>query len=546
MVKQNLLLVDGDTKSLRLLEVNLKKDGYVIQTATSGPDALTRVAAQPPEMIISDIKLTGFDGFELCRRLKQHPDWAQIPFLFLTSNASVEDKVRGLELGVEDYLTKPIYIKEISARVRLVLQRAQRERIERRDTRTRFQGALSDMAVVDLVQTIELSRKSGVIQIDSSEGKRGAIYFRNGKVIDAELGRLTGESAVYRLLLWNDGQFAIEFKTIRRRETIEVANQALLLEGMRRVDEGSRLAEQLPPMEQILEVDYHRLAEHLNQIPDAVNAVLRLFDGRRTIQQVVEDCGLADLEALTLVSQLGAAGLLRDTGRTGATAPVDSRDRQTMQLPAIEAGDEGGADGAEDSGASLGGKTPLPAAMTSMAPHAAPGAQVLPFRRPDVQPAPVPAPAHSPAPTPAFTRPGTNPGIAPAELADAGPSPGLVAPRAPWQPAPAAPPPVVPAPWSPPPAWQPPAAALAPPPAPAWQPAGGPPSVITPTRGVPFAPATTLPPQLQQAPAAPPPPLPRPFAPAVTHFPDAAPQAFAPAPQAFAPAPQAFAPAPQA
>src|SRR5205814_10662905 len=122
--------------------------------------------------------------------------------------SDVEDKIRGLELGVEDYLTKPIYIKEIVTRVKMLLQRKVRQSLEenRRETRTKFSGQLADMAVVDLIQTIEISRKSGVIHFKHPDGKQAAIYFRAGKVVDAELGRLTGEEGVYRLLVWSEGE----------------------------------------------------------------------------------------------------------------------------------------------------------------------------------------------------------------------------------------------------------------------------------------------------------------------------------------------------
>ena len=154
-------------------------------------------------------------------------------------------------MGVEDYLTKPIYIKEILTRVKILLQKKQRQSLEenRRESRTKFAGQLADMAVVDLIQTIEISRKSGVIHFKHPDGKRAAIYFRSGKVIDAELGRLAGESAVYRLLIWSEGEFEVEFKNVRRKDVIELSSQGLLMEGMRRVDEWGRLCEQLPPLD---------------------------------------------------------------------------------------------------------------------------------------------------------------------------------------------------------------------------------------------------------------------------------------------------------
>ena len=129
------------------------------------------------------------DGFELCQRLKSDERFRHIPFVFLTSQKSVEFKVKGLELGGDDYLTKPIYIKEIVTRVKMILAEG-REGAHREAARPRpaSPGSLADMGVVDLVQTFEIGRKTGTIQL---EGERtGVIYFRDGKVIDAELGRL--------------------------------------------------------------------------------------------------------------------------------------------------------------------------------------------------------------------------------------------------------------------------------------------------------------------------------------------------------------------
>src|SRR5678816_4080814 len=116
----------------------------------------------------------------------------------------IRDRIRGLELGVEDYLTKPIYIKEIVTRIKILLEKKAKESLEKRDQKANFAGQLSDMGVVDLLQTVEIGRKTGVIRFyDAYTENAGTIFFRNGKVVDAELGLLRGEKAVYRLLVWN-------------------------------------------------------------------------------------------------------------------------------------------------------------------------------------------------------------------------------------------------------------------------------------------------------------------------------------------------------
>jgi CheY-like chemotaxis protein len=323
--KQRLLLVDGDPKSLRVLDVSLKKAGFHVTAATNGVEALAAIEQGAPDLIISDTHMTEMDGFELCRRIKQRSEWAKIPFIFLSSQKSIEEKIRGLELGIEDYLTKPIYIKEIITRVKMLLQRQQRERLESRrgDQRTKFAGQLSDISIVDLVQTIEVNRKSGIIHIVNRDRRRGDIYFREGRAIDAEVGRLSGGEALYRLFFWSEGAFEVEFKPIRRKDVIELSTQALLMEGMRRLDEWTRLLETLPPLETVFEVDYHLLAERLADIPDEVNGILRLFDGRRTFLHVVEDSEFPDLEAANIIGRLFGEKIIYEVQREIARGAGD-------------------------------------------------------------------------------------------------------------------------------------------------------------------------------------------------------------------------------
>lgn len=311
MARQHLLLVDGDARHLRVLEVSLRKAGFSITSAESAAQALQYLAHSEPDLIISDTKLVDGDGFELCRAVKGDARWGTIPFIFLTSATELDDKVRGLELGVEDYLTKPIYVKEVTTRVKMLLQRKQQERLGRKDARTKFSGLLADMAIVDLLQTIEISRKSGTIEFDTDLGV-ATVWFRDGRVIDAKMGVLEAAAAVYRLLGINEGTFEVEFKTINRLPVIEESTQSLLMEGMRRVDEWVRLQEGLPPLDHVLTVDSQLLGEREEPLAPRDAGLLQRFDGRRTIIEIVDDTGFDDLEALGAISGLYFEGLLTD------------------------------------------------------------------------------------------------------------------------------------------------------------------------------------------------------------------------------------------
>jgi DNA-binding response OmpR family regulator len=325
VTKQNLLVVDADPRSLRVLEVSLRNAGYNVAGCPSVGKALEILHANKPDLILSDTTFSDMNGFEFVEQLRENSEWSNIPFMFLSSDGSIESKIRGLELGVEDYLTKPIYIREVVARVGIELARQTRAGLAHKssDARTRFSGSLSEMSVVDLLQTIDVSRKSGVLTLVSTDGQAGMISFDSGAVINATVEDLVGEDAVYRHLLWRDGTFDLEFRRVSLSErTVHRTTQALLMEGMRRLDEWSRLSELLPSFDATLEVDAKMLRERLRDMPDDQNEMVRLIDGQRTVGQALRAHGGDHVDALRKVVDLYFEGMVREVGRIQDSIPI--------------------------------------------------------------------------------------------------------------------------------------------------------------------------------------------------------------------------------
>jgi CheY-like chemotaxis protein len=306
MAKQNLLLVDDNVKSRRVLEVSLRNAGYAVTTASDGAEALEKLSVLEPVLIISDTGMPNLDGLALCASVRANPRSADTPFIFLTDDASVATKVKGLELGADDFLVRPIYLTEVVGRVRMLLQR--QERVELEAGQRRFFGQLEELSVVDLLQTFEQGGKSAAVVIHGPQ--TGRIWFADGAVVDAEAGQSRADQAIYRLLTWQKGRFEVDFTTVDRIRHVHASVSQLLMEGMGRVDEWGRMREQLPALETVFEVDYGELAERLDDLPAEVNDLLRLFDGRRSALEVVDDSGLEDLAALAAISRLYFEGIL--------------------------------------------------------------------------------------------------------------------------------------------------------------------------------------------------------------------------------------------
>ena len=125
MAGKKVLVVDDDVKTVGLIRLYLNRDGYQVLTAYDGVEALRLARESYPDLIVLDLMLPDIDGFEVCRTLRHESD---VPIIMLTARTTDQDKLTGLDLGADDYVTKPFSPKELAARVRAVLRRLPGER----------------------------------------------------------------------------------------------------------------------------------------------------------------------------------------------------------------------------------------------------------------------------------------------------------------------------------------------------------------------------------------------------------------------------------
>lgn len=118
-----ILVVDDEEPIQELLRFNLEKEGYQVRVAKDGQEALERVEKEQPDLLVLDVMLPGMSGVEVCRRLRLIPKYQQTPIIMLTAKGEEIDKVLGLELGADDYMTKPFSPRELLARIKACLRR---------------------------------------------------------------------------------------------------------------------------------------------------------------------------------------------------------------------------------------------------------------------------------------------------------------------------------------------------------------------------------------------------------------------------------------
>jgi CheY-like chemotaxis protein len=236
------LLLADDNPLVRDLIVKGLEHACDVVAAVDGADALLKVIDDPPDMILCDYKMPGLDGRQLFEKLRAREATRHIPFLFMASRADIEERLRPLVDGVEEFITKPFLIKDLVRITKKVVDRLHLEKLQKRASRPGvIQGRLEEMSMIDLMQSLEMGQKSCRLVIRKG-GEQGELYFANGQCRDAKIGKVEGDDAVYKVVLWTEGEFEIDFNAANAstRTTTTRNTTGLLMEAMRLMDEANR------------------------------------------------------------------------------------------------------------------------------------------------------------------------------------------------------------------------------------------------------------------------------------------------------------------
>lgn len=234
-----ILVVEDNPTILKLLCRSLEKCGE-LTTAADGANALQKAVEIQPDLIISDYGMPRMNGLELLENLRGRDETSQIPFVFLASQKDIDERLRTVEEGVEDYLVKPFLVQELSRQVRHITARLYGRKMENLQIRGgTTAGLLSEMSLIDWMQSLEQGRKTCTLLLRSGQ-ETCSLYFNQGQVTHAQCGPLTGNEAVYKVLAWADGEWEVDFTKSSSEHTTTLSTQGLLMEGLRLLDEANR------------------------------------------------------------------------------------------------------------------------------------------------------------------------------------------------------------------------------------------------------------------------------------------------------------------
>ncbi|MVO99003.1 response regulator transcription factor [Paenibacillus lutrae] len=171
-MRETILVIDDDEKITSMLRRSLAFEGYTIVTANNGNEGLKRMLEQEPGLVVLDIMMPVMDGWEVCRRIRE--SGSLVPILMLTAKDEVTDRVKGLDLGADDYLIKPFALEELLARVRVLLRRRV-ERAEQPTNRLHYDNVTLDL------DTREVFREEQLIELTTKEFDLLHLFMQNPK-----------------------------------------------------------------------------------------------------------------------------------------------------------------------------------------------------------------------------------------------------------------------------------------------------------------------------------------------------------------------------
>jgi response regulator RpfG family c-di-GMP phosphodiesterase len=226
------LLVDPDPEETTVLELRMIEQGFETRTARGMEQAIKTLQEGQIDVVISEVDLPQGDGLGLLAEARKQSWGKDVVWIFHTRRSGRAEAQRAFELGVADYVAKPAPTDVFVAKIKALLdQRAQR-------TGPRgVSGSLKEMGLPELVQVLFHGRKTGNLRIRASQGA-GEIHFADGQIVNALFDKSRGTDAFYQMLKLQDGEFGLDPSFVPQARVINESPEALLLEGMRRLDEG--------------------------------------------------------------------------------------------------------------------------------------------------------------------------------------------------------------------------------------------------------------------------------------------------------------------
>jgi len=320
------LIADGNRARAEQIGAACAARGFATSLAPHGAAALEAALSDVPDVVVAPTDLSLIDAPKLAEILRANPRTQGTRFVFLGNPQEVSPDTGYFD----EVLPSTADPDEVGMRVEAILAQHTRINAMEREAEAdhEVEGKLSQIPLTDLLQLFHMNRRTGTIELTRREAgvpeELGTIHLREGNLLQATVGSVDGEKALFRLLAWCEGSFAFTPNPVRVTARILAPTRALLIEGMRQLDEWDRMRESLPPLDArvVLDVDTGRLPNVVHPLTQEVLLLLEIYD---LVRDVVDHCSHPDYQVLRTLHTLVDRKIVR-LSRDPSSAPTGSGD----------------------------------------------------------------------------------------------------------------------------------------------------------------------------------------------------------------------------
>jgi two-component system, OmpR family, response regulator len=310
--RRRLLAVDDNRLILRVIEDFFVPHGWDVVACDDAQAALDSIERALPDAIVSDVLMPGMDGWSLFDEVRRHPRASDVPFVFLTVEGELPQRLRGLHHGADDYMTKPFAVEELHARVERLVEQRRAMATARRGGDALLAGSVEHLAISDLLQILSLNGKDGVVHLRQDE-EEGHIEFVAGQIVDAAAGSARGAKALYRMLGWSVATFRVLPRAGEPAQpTIAAPTANVLMDGLVSLDEWIRWKDLLPPADAPLDLATDaRTRLHGHAVSPAEFDVLARAKAGTTVARAIAESPHPDALVAEAICTLQSRGVVR-------------------------------------------------------------------------------------------------------------------------------------------------------------------------------------------------------------------------------------------
>lgn len=296
------LVVDPDRSARAVLEVALARDGFdvwSVESAEQGLGVLRR--GRTPDVIVLESELGGGDGFSFCAELRGNSKTARVPVVLLAKPDDENVGYLAEVVGVDEYVQKPAFARDVAALVRFELVR------HRSTVGQPLRFHTRSLPASHLLRALLTSARAGTLSLADGQA---SLSFRDGAIVQAQFGQRWGLDAIVRSLALTFSEYTVTLAPVSVSTGFQCGLRDFVGQVLPRLTRWSSLVLRSLPLDAVLAVDFARLAQSLPSMPDDVNRIVQLFDGRRRVQQVLVDSAFDEVLTLEVGTRLYLMGVI--------------------------------------------------------------------------------------------------------------------------------------------------------------------------------------------------------------------------------------------